>query len=25
MVFFWLVDAGVSFSVNQVLKMAAGG
>ncbi|MBS0331805.1 MAG: preprotein translocase subunit SecE [Proteobacteria bacterium] len=25
MVFFWLVDAGVSFSVNQILKLAAGG
>ena len=25
MVFFWLVDVGVSFSVNQVLKLAAGG
>ena len=25
MVFFWLVDAGVSFSVNAILKMAAGG
>ena len=25
MVFFWLVDAGVSFSVNQILKVAAGG
>ena len=24
MVFFWLVDAGVSFSVNAILKMAAG-
>jgi preprotein translocase subunit SecE len=24
MVFFWLVDAGVSFSVNEVLKLAAG-
>jgi len=23
--FFWLVDAGVSFSVNEVLKLAAGG
>ena len=23
-VFFWLVDAGVSFSVNAILKMAAG-
>jgi preprotein translocase subunit SecE len=23
--FFWLVDAGVSFSVNQILKFAAGG
>jgi len=22
--FFWLVDAGVSFSVNQILKFAAG-
>ena len=25
MVFFWFVDAGVSFSVNAILKMAAGG
>jgi preprotein translocase subunit SecE len=25
MVYFWLVDAGVSFSVNQILKLAAGG
>ncbi len=25
MFFFWLVDAGVSFSVNAILKMAAGG
>ncbi|MBS0360702.1 MAG: preprotein translocase subunit SecE [Proteobacteria bacterium] len=25
MVFFWLVDAGVSFSINQILKLAAGG
>ena len=25
MIFFWLVDAGVSFSVNQILKLAAGG
>ena len=25
MVFFWLVDAGVSLSVNQILKLAAGG
>jgi preprotein translocase subunit SecE len=25
MVFFWLVDAGVSFSVNQILKLASGG
>ena len=24
MLFFWLVDAGVSFSVNQILKLAAG-
>jgi preprotein translocase subunit SecE len=24
-IFFWLVDAGVSFSVNAILKMAAGG
>ena len=24
MVFFWLVDAGVSFSINQILKLAAG-
>ena len=23
--FFWLVDAGVSFSVNAILKLAAGG
>jgi preprotein translocase subunit SecE len=23
--FFWLVDAGVSFSVNQILKLTAGG
>ena len=25
MVFFWLVDAGVSFGVNSILKLAAGG
>jgi preprotein translocase subunit SecE len=25
MVFFWVVDVGVSFSVNQILKLAAGG
>jgi preprotein translocase subunit SecE len=25
MVFFWVVDTGVSFSINQVLKLAAGG
>jgi preprotein translocase subunit SecE len=25
MIFFWLVDAGVSFGVNQILKLAAGG
>ena len=25
MVFFWLVDAGVSFSINQILKLASGG
>ena len=25
MVFFWIVDAGVSFSVNQILKLASGG
>src|SRR3569623_678545 len=25
MVFFWLADAGGSFSVNQILKLAAGG
>src|SRR4249919_324037 len=25
MVFFWLVDAGVSLSVNSILKFAAGG
>src|SRR5690242_1471010 len=25
MVFFWLVDAGVSFSVNAILKLASGG
>jgi len=25
MVFFWMVDAGVSFSVNQILKLASGG
>ncbi|HEY0435577.1 MAG TPA: preprotein translocase subunit SecE [Phenylobacterium sp.] len=25
MVFFWIVDVGVSFSVNQILKLAAGG
>ena len=25
MLFFWLVDAGVSLSVNEVLKLAAGG
>ena len=24
-IFFWLVDAGVSFSVNAILKLAAGG
>ncbi|MGZ3377565.1 MAG: preprotein translocase subunit SecE [Phenylobacterium sp.] len=24
MLFFWLVDAGVSLSVNEVLKLAAG-
>jgi preprotein translocase subunit SecE len=24
-VFFWLVDAGVSFSVNAILKLASGG
>jgi preprotein translocase subunit SecE len=24
MVFFWMVDAGVSLSVNQILKLAAG-
>jgi preprotein translocase subunit SecE len=24
MFFFWLVDAGVSFSINEVLKLAAG-
>ena len=24
MIFFWLVDAGVSFSVNQILKLASG-
>jgi preprotein translocase subunit SecE len=23
--FFWVVDAGVSFSINWVLKLAAGG
>jgi len=25
MVFFWLVDAGVSLSVNSILKLASGG
>jgi preprotein translocase subunit SecE len=25
MVFFWVVDAGVSFSVNSILKLASGG
>jgi preprotein translocase subunit SecE len=25
MIFFWLVDAGVSFSINQILKLASGG
>ena len=25
MVFFWLVDAGVSLSINQILKLASGG
>jgi preprotein translocase subunit SecE len=25
MVFFWMVDTGVSFSINQILKLAAGG
>jgi preprotein translocase subunit SecE len=25
MIFFWLVDAGVSFGVNSILKLAAGG
>ena len=25
MVFFWLVDAGVSLGVNQILKLASGG
>jgi preprotein translocase subunit SecE len=25
MIFFWLVDAGVSFSVNGILKLASGG
>jgi preprotein translocase subunit SecE len=25
MLFFWLVDAGVSFSVNSILKLASGG
>jgi preprotein translocase subunit SecE len=25
MFFFWMVDAGVSLSVNEVLKLAAGG
>jgi preprotein translocase subunit SecE len=25
MIFFWLVDAGVSFSVNSILKLASGG
>jgi preprotein translocase subunit SecE len=25
MFFFWLVDAGVSFSVNEILKLASGG
>ena len=24
MLFFWMVDAGVSFSVNEILKLAAG-
>ena len=24
MFFFWMVDAGVSFSVNEILKLAAG-
>ena len=24
MLFFWLVDAGVSFSVNSILKLASG-
>ena len=24
-IFFWFVDAGVSFSVNAILKLAAGG
>ena len=25
MIFFWLVDAGVSLSINQILKLASGG
>ena len=25
MIFFWMVDAGVSFSINQILKLASGG
>jgi preprotein translocase subunit SecE len=25
MIFFWFVDVGVSFSVNAILKLAAGG
>ena len=25
MVFFWVVDFGVSFSINQILKLSAGG
>ena len=25
MIFFWLVDASVSFSVTQILKLASGG
>src|ERR1700759_4926734 len=25
MVFFWLVDAGVSLGINQILKLASGG
>jgi preprotein translocase subunit SecE len=25
MIFFWVVDFGVSFSINQILKLSAGG